>query len=310
MRRRVKTMKEFYKKLDELYAAGDLKAVEAFIHGAIGESREGSPQRAGLYNELAGFYRGVSRYAESEDAFINALNVFESVGMGSTPEYATVLVNLAGLYRMRGEADKAIDLFYDAMKKLENAGARNGYSYVSVINNLALAFQEKGDYARALEYAGRALNILRAADSPNEHEIAASLNNLATIRLRLGELDIADNLISESLGIYESMAETNVHHAAALTTKGVIQCRAGNYRGALDGFLLALELTRRFFGENIEFAICRRNIADVHELLGDIPSAIAELSDAVRIMGNIFGEEHNSVKDARGKLERLRSIKI
>ena len=38
-------------------------------------------------------------------------------------------------------------------------------------------------------------------------------------------------------------------------------------------------------------------------------SAITELSDAVRIMENIFGEEHNSVKDARGRLERLRGIK-
>ena len=221
-------MNEFYDKLDELYQAGDLKAVEVFLLDAIAGAGALSPERAGLLNELGGFYRGVSRYSESEETFRQSLDLFESIEMGATPEYATVLLNLAGLYRIKGDPDKAIELFFGAMKKLEDAGAYDSYAYVSILNNLALAYQAKDEPERALEYAAKALEKMRSGIG-NEHEIASSLNNLAAINLRLGELDTADSLISEALKIYDAMEEPNVHHAAALTTKAALMCRRGGY---------------------------------------------------------------------------------
>jgi len=138
-----------------------------------------------------------------------------------------------------------------------------------------------------------------------ENEIAASLNNLAAIHLSLGELSVADSLITESLSIYDAAPEPNVHHAASLCTKAVIQCRTGYHRDALDSFRRALILTKRFFGENIEFAICKRNIADVYEMLGEIPSAVSELTDAVRIMEKLLGPDDLSVQSMQNKLEQL-----
>ena len=297
-------MNEFYEKLDELYGTGDLEAVEKFMLNAIAQTGEDSPERAGLLNELGGFYRGLSRFAESEDVFGQSLKIFESTGMGATPEYATVLINLAGLYRIMGNADKAVDLFLAAMKKLDDADAHGSYAYISVLNNLSLAFLSKGDLTQALEYASKALDFMRTGRG-NEHEIASSLNNVASIRLQQGELDAADELITEALEIYDTMIEPDVHHAAALTTKAVIMCRKGNHRESLSEFRRALGLTKRFFGENIEFAICRRNISEVFEVLGDTPSAVEELSDAVRIMEKILGPADASVETARKKLEQL-----
>jgi len=302
-------MSNFFDELDRFYDAGDLDAVEAFILDAIVDSPDNSPEQAGFLNELAGFYRGVSRYEESERAFLESLEIFEESGMEATAQYATVLLNLAGLYRVSGEADKSIELFYSAMKKLEAAGGKDSYAYISVLNNLALAWQEKGELDRALEYAQAALDLLRAAESDTaeyDHEIAASLNNIASIRLKLGEIEAADALVSESLSIYDAMPEPDVHHAAALTTKAVVRFRSGDISGALEGFKQGLELTRRFFGENIEFAVCRRNIADVYERLGKIPEAIEELNDADRVASGILGDAHPMVVNLREKLALLR----
>ena len=297
-------MKEFYKNLDELYSAGNLDAVEAFIHYAISGYPDGSPERAGIYNELAGFYRGISRFEDSEDAFVKSLSMFEALGMSATPEYATVLLNFAGLYRMTGKTDKAIGMFQDALRKIEKAGKENSYPYISILNNIALAYQERGEYTEALEYAEKALNLLRERGG-GAHEIATSLNNLAAIRIRLREFETADVLISEALSLYDSLPETDVHHAAALATKAAIQCYAGDYSGALEGFQRSLGFTSKFFGENIEYAICKRNISDVYELLGNIPAAIEELADCVRLLGHILGPEHQRAKEARSRLDRL-----
>ena len=304
-------MNEFYDKLDELYSAGDQSSIESFLKDAVSSAGDGTPEQAGLLNELAGFYRGISRFAESEEAFCKSLEIFESAEMGATTEYATVLINLAGLFRIKGESNKAIDLFYDAMKRLEEANAIDGYAYISILNNLALALQSTGDYAKALEYATKALDLMRNSSRSNnsfDHEIATSLNNLSAICLNLNRWDDAKKHITEALEIYESMPEDDVHYAAALTTNAVLMSRQGNHKEALDGFKHALELTRRFFGENIEFAFCRRNISEVCELLGDIPSAIDELRDAIRIMDKLLGMDHPSVRSSRAKLEQLETM--
>jgi tetratricopeptide (TPR) repeat protein len=180
-------MNEFYVRLDELRAEGDLAVVEAFILDAVAGSADDSPERAGLYNELGGFYKHIGRYAESEGEFARALGIFEAAGKCEAPEYATVLLNLAD----------------------------------------------------------------------------------------------------------------------TLTARAARHCRDGDYHGALGGFRQALELTRRAFGENIDFANCKRNISDICELLGHIPLAITELSDAARILEGILGSDHPTVHEARDKLEQL-----
>ena len=306
-------MSDFFDELDRLYDEGDFNAVEAFILDAVDISPDSSPEQAGFLNELAGFYRGVSRLDESEATFNKSLGIFENLGMEATEQYATVLLNLAGLFRIKGEADKSIELFSDAKSKLETAGGRGGYAYISVLNNLALALQETGSYDKALECAQEALELLRAINVNDhahefDHEIAASLNNIASIKLKTGEILAADILVSEALSIYESMPDPDVHHSAALTTKAVISYQSGDVQGALDGFKRGLELTRRFFGENIEYAICRRNIADVYERLGNISQAIEELSDAERVAYDILGEAHAMVKDIRAKLKQLKTL--
>jgi len=63
----------------------------------------------------------------------------------------------------------------------------------------------------------------------------------------LGELASVEDILSE---------------AAAATDEG-------DYKGALDGFEQALEVTQRIFGDNIELTELKHKIADIHELLDE-----------------------------------------
>ena len=172
-----------------------------------------------------------------------------------------------------------MDEFYDNLDKLYESG-----DIEAVEAFLSGAIAETGEYTP---------------------ERAGLLSSLASIHLHLGQLGVADRLVSEALEIYNTMAELSVHQTAALTIEAVLMCRKGNYQGSLNSFRQALALTKRFFGENIDFAICRRNISEVCELLGDIPSAIEEMSGAVRIMEKLLDPGHASVKTARAELEQL-----
>jgi len=79
----------------------------------------------------------------------------------------------------------------------------------------------------------------------------------------------------------------------------------GNFRGALEGFRWALELTQQIFGEDVELAECRRSISDIYKQLGDLSSAVSELSGATRTFESILGTEHPSAISSRRSLEQL-----
>ena len=61
----------------------------------------------------------------------------------------------------------------------------------------------------------------------------------------LGELAAVDDIIAD---------------AVAATDEG-------DYRGALESFEHALEVTKRIFGDNIELTELKHKIADIHEIL-------------------------------------------
>jgi tetratricopeptide (TPR) repeat protein len=151
---------------------------------------------------------------------------------------------------------------------------------------------------------------LSGDDSP---ERAGLYNELGGFYRGVGRYAESEGAFARALGIFEAAekcaapeyATVLLNLADTLTTRAAARCRDGDHHGALDGFRQALELTRRSFGENVELAACRRNISDVCELLGDIPSAIAELTDAVRILDSTLGPDHPAVHETRGKLELL-----
>ena len=76
----------------------------------------------------------------------------------------------------------------------------------------------------------------------------------------LGELAAVDDILAD---------------AAAATDEG-------DYKGALDGFEHALEVTQRIFGDNLELTELKHKIADIHELLDEQ----SEADDNIRSESN------------------------
>jgi tetratricopeptide (TPR) repeat protein len=303
-------MIDFYDKLDALYQAGDLAAVEVYINDELWRVQydvgADSPEYAAILNELAGFMRGVSRFDEAEETFRHALSILQVKGAERSPQYATMLLNLAGLYRLTGRTGEAIELFSEAQRLLTATGETGSYAYASVLNNLALAYQDLGDYDTALHSSLEAYQLQQQLGA-GTHEQATSLNNLAVICLRGNKILEAEYYIDQALAVYDRMPEANVHHAAALTTKASLLFRAGQYKEAQDLFMQARDLTEHFFGKNIEYAASERHLAMTGEALGDVTGAIRHLQEAVSVYERLLGQSHERTEDCRTMLNRLQT---
>ena len=296
-------LNQFYRELDEHYAAHDNAATEAFLRkarsrayqeGLTSPLPQGCPSCApplepnmeyvSVCNELACFYRGLSRFQESLDTFGLAQEELESLYLQNTPEYATILLNKAGTCRYMGDLDQALAYFSQAERILDLDRKGKPEVMAGLYNNIGLLYLDKKETEKALTYFQKALPLVLA--SPNMIvEQGTTWNNLAVTFDTLDRREDADEAIHHAVQILSSLdGGVNPHYPAALNTRGTFAFRAGRYQDALTDFTEALEKTRLIYGENIEYAYACSNCASACEKLGlaEQSRSWMEQSEAIR----------------------------
>lgn len=305
---------KFYKELDEHYAARNLEDTEKFLkrsrelaweRGAVIPVNEGCPScvpplepnmaYVSVCNELACFYRGLSRFEESLEAFGQAQKELESLYRTRTPEYATVLLNKAGTYRYMGELDQALEHFAQAARILEQADSDGGSQagvqpgvLAGLYNNIGLVWMDKGRPEQAAEYFERAMSLIGGNPEALAEE-GTTWNNLAASYQALGRQEEAAAAIDQAVEILGSQdCGENPHYPAALNTRGVFAWNQGRFEDALADFETALKKTEAVYGKNVEYAAGCDNCAAVCRKLGREEQAEAYEAEGAAVRKRLF----------------------
>ena len=301
----------FFKELDRLYDEGSADAVETFLLNTVENLRDGGGDRTTEYvaviNELAGFYRGMSRFEEAERLFQATVDLMDSIGGAGTIAGATVIFNFAGLMRLQRKYNDATALFLRAKSLLEELDAREDYAYASVLNNLALVYQDKGDHGTAIEYCLAAMEVVKVGGG-EERDLATAQNNLAAMYYRAGDYDNAKTAVDAAIEIYERIDDNDLHIAAAYSTKAALCFAKYDYMGSRDGYRRSAEVTRSFFGENVDYAATIRNLSMVEVKLENINAALELARRAYKIMLKTYGDDDIRAKDCGAWVKQLEDM--
>lgn len=293
----------FYDELDRHYAAFDNAATEKFLLEALenvensvylqagcaccgdGDCGDGDTEELNeaekewvvsraqgmiaILNELACFYRGVSRFDECIDAFTRLKKEMEDCDLTGTDNYALVTLNLAGAHRLMGKYDEALAAFDEAGRILAANGKNDPYSLSSLYNNKGLVYQDKRDFAQAVAHFEKALELMPRTEE-NRAEVATALNNLAMAAWNSGDRAKAEASLDKAIDIFKDLdGGMNPHYAGALNTKAIFTFNKGDYAAAAALFEQAVEKTKLVFGENREYVIGCRNCAAAWEKAGN-----------------------------------------
>ena len=302
-------LQEFYQGLDLQYAQGDLGEVEKFlITSAIRAQKSGQSgmeEQIAVYNELGSFYRGAGRYALSLDAFERARTLAAGAVGENCSQYATILNNMAGTYRLMKDYDHAIPRFLEAIRIYREEGRQKSYAYASVLNNLALAYQEPRQSDKAIAYLEQALVLIEKMPG-HRHEVAVTYNNLTSLYYAAGNPKLAMLCLNRALLEFEKCSdEENVHYAAGLNSLAGFLYAEGECERALRLYRKSAEYTKRFFGENVEFAITCQNMCWVYKKMGKWDKAIAVLGKAEKVYQKLLDPEHERTRAVADDLQRL-----
>jgi len=244
------SMDDFYKKLDGLFAAGDISKVEEYLkEQAAFQTGAG---RIPPLNELASFYRNTGRFEESEKYFEEALSALREAGMAGTPQYTTVQINEATLLRVMGRTEDSIRLFREAYDHAD----RQSYVYVSLINNMALTCLETGDADEAETLLKEAMDWV-AAHGAAPHETGVTAVNLTSVYIRKGEWEKASDQVEAAIAAFDKQDKTDCHYASALAARAAIRVHEGRIEEARRDYEQSMQLTERFFGKNHEYHMAK-----------------------------------------------------
>ena len=300
---------KFYEELDAHYARYDNAATEQFLMDSLALSEEYmiipsscsscedhcdrtgeekydqlsdhekewiincSDTRIAVLNEMACFYRGLSKWDKCLTAFDAVKAELEIRGMQNNSAYAVVILNMAGAYRLMGKLEEALASFKDAEKILLAASNTSDYELAGLYNNTGLVYQDMKDLANAAECFEKALTFLEKVPD-NDAEIATNRANLAVTYYNSGNREKAIQCLDTAIEMFDNMdGGLNPHHAGALNTKAVMLFNAGDTAGAAETFEKAIEKTKLIFGENKEYAVGCKNASLAFEALGNTEKA-------------------------------------
>lgn len=248
--------------LDRLYAAGNPSAVEQFLEAHLEQAVRSDPGTAlTLYNEISGFYRSTGRAMLAAEQIEEALELIGQMGISGTVFHGTTLLNGATAYRMAGDRKRALEMFRQAEHIFLGQDPVNPYLMASLYNNISHLYQEFGDYEAALLNLNHAMEQIRICPD-NEAEVATTRTNRALVLIVLGQWEEAEEEIRRSLDYYEGPeGASDGHYGSALSAEAELAWKQGRLPEAAESYEKALEVIRRFFGENDAYQATVRNLS-------------------------------------------------
>lgn len=255
-------LNQVFNELDDMMRRADIDNVIPYLEQKCEEAeKEGDGgSLVSILNELVGFCRETCQYEKAMEYAAKALQVIEQIGLNDTVHHATTLLNIANCLRAAGRLTDSLNTYHKVEAMYHRMLPENDFGFASLYNNESLLYQEIGDFEGAYNSLVNALAIVKQYPE-KEWELAVTYANLANTCLQLTSADNSDDKssgISEeqvekyadsSIELFHKLGETDTHIAAALTAKGQVLERQGDYGKAIKSYEEALTAIRTTLGE-------------------------------------------------------------
>ena len=266
----------FFQGLSTVFASGDQEAVSGYLRRSLAEAEAENDSHAAvtILNEMTGYFRSISNYAEALKASERAIALMQSLGYENTAAYGTTLLNAGTAYRAAGDNIRAMELFFQALALFGDHLPADDHRLAGLFNNIGAIYEETGRYTEALDVLQQAADILeKHPDMASDAAVVRS--NLALILLRVQRDAEAMAALEKALTLFRRQGEGEAgrrlspHYAAALAGMGEVHMRMQEYAKAVEAYEAALEHIKATFGENRDFTVTCRNCALAYEAAGE-----------------------------------------
>jgi tetratricopeptide (TPR) repeat protein len=240
---------------------------------------------ASALNSLAGLYRTLGRYPESETAYREAIAIQErNQGIEESRNQAIE----SSCPDPRPPPPGPGPLAPDPRRRTQLAESLSGFG---------LLLSDLGRYQEAEPVERRALEIQEELLGPDHSDVAQTLNNLGTLYWYTARYDAAEPLLRRALAIHEqALGPESAAIAGRLNNLAMLYHSQGRYADAEPLYRRAIEINRKALGpDHPEMATSLNNLAGLYYCLGKLAEAEPLLRQALETNRKALGPDHPDV---------------
>ena len=224
---------------------GRYEDAEALLTSAVKDRKQMNGETSLIYADvlrnLAGLYKNMGRYLESEKAHEEAMVIIKNQGI-NTLNYSNSLYNFALLYSAIGNYRQAENMFKESLNIIKTIIGENNSSYATGLNGLANLYADIGMFTEAEVLYKKQIEIIKNDLGENHPNYATGLANLGALFYQMGRYEQAEK-------IYLSVLEFDRKHFGEehIESAGTL-----NYMGVLYRDMMRLEKSEECFIKSLE----------------------------------------------------------
>lgn len=275
--------------LDKLFAEKKIKEAETYLKENLDKAKEEKDNGAALIllNEQIGYYRSISRMADSLNALKEAKEYIKLMELTGTEHEATTLLNGATALRAAESYAEAMQEYLRVEEIYKKTIDSKDYRFAGLYNNMSLLYSALEQYKEAGEKLEQALAVLETLEN-SEIEQAITYTNMAVNYGKLQEKEAMKNALNKALQLFEEYTDNkDAHYAAALSGLAGVYFEMGEWIEAAKLYQRVCEDIRSYFGENMAYAVSLVNLAVVYRTMGDLDQAEVLMNQAECIRRNL-----------------------
>lgn len=275
--------------LDKLFAEKKIKEAETYLKENLDKAKEEKDNGAALIllNEQIGYYRSISRMADSLNALKEAKEYIKLMELTGTEHEATTLLNGATVLRAAESYAEAMQEYLRVEEIYKKTIDSKDYRFAGLYNNMSLLYSALEQYQEAGEKLEQALAVLETLEN-SEIEQAITYTNMAVNYGKLQEKEAMKNALNKALQLFEEYTDNkDAHYAAALSGLAGVYFEMGEWIEAAKLYQRVCEDIRSYFGENMAYAVSLENLAVVYRTMGDLDQAEVLMNQAECIRRNL-----------------------
>jgi tetratricopeptide (TPR) repeat protein/tRNA A-37 threonylcarbamoyl transferase component Bud32 len=288
----------------ELQRPGEA-AVWEHVAGALLEHL-GDPEdlRAQWLYESGAAKMRQAEFADAEEAFNRALELYESAHGRDAHEIEPVLQRLGAVARERGDYEQAVAYHTRLLSRRKAAYGPDHPEVAAVYGSLGNDAYFRSDYEQARAYYKEALRIVGECYGEDSPAYAPKLSNYAAVLERLGELDEAEAIHRKLLAAnIERYGAQDVRVTTSLENLGLVLISANELDEAAEHFRRSLAIRTAHHGDqHVATATSKLNLGYTMFRKGEYAAARELYGQTLATWQLKLGDDHPDLALVYGNL--------
>jgi tetratricopeptide (TPR) repeat protein len=284
------------KEYDEMFTVKSAHEIAEFLACQVEQAKKEEDKGAllTLLNEQIGFCRDTGMKETCLAACETLRKLLDDMKLSGTVHYGKSLLNIANAYRALGYHEEAGKLYPEIEAVYKEQLGHEAYEFAALYNNWSLMYMDIGEPYQAIKYLKESIKVIDGFEQAAIKQATSRVNLACAILalpdneagdfayadgnensacdhhvyrsrdMRIGE---AQKYIDEAVKMFEEKGGDDYHYSSALSARGDVHMLSGRYSEAIQDYTRAMNVVRKYMGENPQVKVLADKIAQANEMI-------------------------------------------